>query len=80
MIVQIEIPDEELDKSTLLRLLAEQDTKVLATAYLYAKNFVTYGVNVTEKWDTAVRNSDSLTRAYHDGYRNGYRRAHEDSD
>lgn len=72
MIVQIEIPDSEKDKMTLLGLLAEEDTKVVATAYLYARNLITYGVDVTKEWDTAVRQTDALSKAYHDGYRKGY--------
>lgn len=72
MIVQIEIPDAEKDKETLLRLLAEEDTKVVATAYLYAINLVRCGVDVTKEWDTATKQSYALSKAHHDGYRKGY--------
>jgi hypothetical protein len=81
MQIVIEIPDEEKDKETLLRLLAEEDTKVASIAYLYATNFVTFGVDVTKAWDTATRQSEALTRVYLDGYGKGYRKGiNEDRD
>ena len=73
MQIVIDIPDVEKDKATLLKLLAEENTQVLATAYMYARNFITYGVDVTKEWDTAVRQTEALNIAYLDGYREGYR-------
>ena len=41
---------------------------VIATAYLYAINFILYGEDVTEKWETAIQNSNALEKAYMRGY------------
>ena len=63
-------------RQALLKLLAEEEsTEVLALAYLYAKNFKDYGVDVTKAWDSATVNCSSLERAYHKGYEIGFHEA-----
>ena len=63
-------------KATLLKLLAQEPTEVLSLAFVYAKNFQIYGgVNVSEKWMTAVEQSSNLERAYHKGFEDGYSKA-----
>lgn len=73
-------PEEAENKQRLdiLNKLSVLDIKILQTAYLYAKNYVEFGMNVTEKWVTACQNSESLERAYHKGYRVGYEKAKHD--
>lgn len=55
------------DKERLLALLAEEDEFVLAQAYIYAKNLHTFGINVSEKWETVTQQSEALNRAYLQG-------------
>lgn len=56
------------EKETLLEQLAKENTMVLAQAYVYAKNLSTYGVDVTQKWLTAIENTANLERAYRKGW------------
>lgn len=53
---------KELDsaKQKLLDLLAKEPTMVLSTAYIYAKNYVNYGEDITKAWTTAVQQSSIL--------------------
>jgi hypothetical protein len=62
---KIKINDSE--KERLLELLATKPKEFLALAYLYAENYLKYGEDVTEKWDTATRQSSILATAYHQG-------------
>jgi len=39
----------------LLDKLSEESTMVLETAYVYAKNYVLYGGDITKPWTTAVQ-------------------------
>lgn len=56
-------------KDKILEELTRADTMLLHTAYLYAKNFIQYGVDVTCVWDTATKQSFALEKAYMDGYK-----------
>ena len=62
--MKIDIPDDDKEKINLMMRLAKEDTYVLCQAYLYAVNLARYGVDVTEKWETATQQSASLHRAY----------------
>ena len=62
----------------ILNQLSVLDIKILQIAYLYAKNYVEYGVDVTEKWVTACQNSKDLEKAHYDGYCKGYEKAKQD--
>lgn len=64
-------------KQYVLDQLSAFDIKTLQIAYIYAKNNMDYGVDVTEKWDTVCRNSKNLERAYHKGYYEGYESARQ---
>lgn len=64
-------------KQYVLDQLSAFDIKTLQIAYIYAKNNIDYGVDVTEKWDTVCRNSKNLERAYHKGYYEGYESARQ---
>ena len=59
---------ERFNRQQLLTNLSSMPPMVIATAYLHAINYTNYGVDVTEKWLTAVEQSSSLEKAYHDGY------------
>ena len=60
---------EEYERKMLIESLEKMPARVIATAYLHALNYELYGVDVTDKWDTAVKNTDNLQRAYLDGRR-----------
>lgn len=60
---------EEKQKSEqLIDELSKMSPKVIATAYLHAINYTTYGEDVTEKWLTATQNARALEKAYKEGY------------
>lgn len=49
-------------KQKLLDSLAEEPTMVVSTAYIYAKNFVEYGADVTRAWITAVEQASIIEK------------------
>ena len=70
---------EESSKQ-LLDELSKMPPMVIATAYLHAINYVKYGVDVTEKWLTAVQQTSALEKAYQDGYYDAMQRQSESED
>ena len=58
----------KVSKEELLNLLSQESIMVLSQAYVYVKNLSTYGVDVTQKWLTAVENTANLERAYNKGW------------
>ena len=48
--------------------LSKMPPMVIATAYLHALNYTRYGVDVTEKWLTAIQQANALEKAYAKGY------------
>ena len=56
----------------LLDILSEESTMVLETAYVYAKNYVLYGADITKEWTTATQQAYILEqvrlRAFTDAY------------
>lgn len=60
---------EEYERKMLIESLEKMPARVIATAYLHALNYELYGVDVTDKWDTAVKNTDNLQHAYLKGRR-----------
>ena len=71
--------------SAMLYELSKMEPIVVGTAYLYAKNYVKYGVDVTKAWDTATEQTAALEIAYHKGacdaesyIRYAYRKSDED--
>lgn len=56
----------------LLDKLSEESTMVLETAYVYAKNYVLYGADITKPWTTAVQQAAILeqvrVKAFTDAY------------
>ena len=57
--------------------LAKMPPMVIATAYLYAKNYIEYGEDVTEKWVTATQNASALEKAYQKGYHDAMERVNQ---
>ena len=44
------------------------DERTMAIAFAYAHYYRVYGVDVTEKWNTAIEQSANLEQAYRKGY------------
>jgi hypothetical protein len=61
-------------KQVLLDSLSEEPEMVIATAYLYAKNYVNYGIDVTNAWNTAIQQNAALERANEKGYHDALKR------
>lgn len=59
---------QEYETEQLIEELSKMPPMVIATAYLHAINYTLYGVNVTEKWLTAIENASALEKAYREGY------------
>lgn len=57
----------EIKKKILIDLLKDEPIEVIQLAYLYAKNYSKFGVDVTEDWETATKQADALERAYKRG-------------
>ena len=55
---------EDYEKQMLINELERMPARVIATAHLHALNYELYGVDVTDKWQTAVQNADNLQHAY----------------
>ncbi len=47
-------------KQALLDLLSEESIQVLQVAYIYAKNYVMYGEDITKEWTTAVQQASII--------------------
>lgn len=58
-------------KDILIKSLASESYECLSAAYLYAKHFTKFGVDVTKVWNTATEQSDAMRRAYELGYHEG---------
>lgn len=55
-------------RETIIEELSKQPTMVLATALMYARYMAVHGVSVVEQWETAVQQSDALSKAERYGY------------
>ena len=62
------------DKEKILEAMSQFDKQTLAVAYAYASKLVYYGVDVTEKWETATQQSAYIERAYTEGYAEAMKR------
>ena len=61
----------KINKDAIIEEMKNTDDMALVSAYLYAVNALRYGVDVLEKWDTAVRNHANLEKAHAKGYYEG---------
>ena len=57
-----------MNKEKLFEAMKQFDEQTLAVAFSYAFNLTFYGVDVTEKWNTATEQSINLHAAYIRGY------------
>jgi hypothetical protein len=71
---------QEYQSKYLIDELSKMPPMVIATAYLHAINYTMYGVDVTEKWTTAIQNSYALDEAYKKGYYDALQRKAEKED
>lgn len=70
-VIHVECPLKEVSsgkKQAILDELAKESDMLISTAYLYAKAFVSYGVDVTQAWTTAVQQTANLEQAHKRGY------------
>lgn len=58
-------------KQEIIDLMRNMPLQTLVIAYIYAKNYTEYGVDVTKTWLTVVENSEALKNAYNKGYYDG---------
>lgn len=58
--------DEKKDE--LVRWLMQKDEITLKTAIMYAEHYIQDGINITEKWETAVHQAYAMQRAENRGY------------
>lgn len=56
----------------LLDKLSKESIMVLETAYVYAKNYVLYGADITKAWTTAVQQASILERVKVDAFADAY--------
>ena len=61
----------EKNYAAMVEEMKQFDQQTLNLAYLYARSLITYGVDVTEKWDTAVQQTANLEKAYRKGFYEG---------
>jgi len=66
--MKIVIDISDIEKEPFIRKLAEENTQMLALAYAYVRNLSAYGLDVTEEWDTVVKQASALSRARELGY------------
>lgn len=59
-------------KQKLLDSLAEEPSMVLSTAYVYAKNYVLYGADITKPWATAVQQASVLEQVRVKAFKEAY--------
>lgn len=52
----------------LIDKISKMSPMAVEVAYLYANNYMLYGLDVTDKWVTAVQNASALEKAYAKGY------------
>lgn len=68
---------QEYKTKQLIDELSKMPPMVIATVYIHAINYTLYGVDVTEKWVTAIQNASALEKAYRRGYYDALQRQSE---
>lgn len=53
-----------MEKQGIIDMLSHYDKRILETALAYAINLWDYGIDVTQKWETATENAYALDKAY----------------
>ena len=59
---------EELRKERIITALSKFDEQKLTLALMHAENYLKYGIDITEKIDTATKNAEMIYKAEHQGY------------
>lgn len=59
---------EDYKRKIMMYKLSEMPYEVIATAYLYAVNYIAYGEDVTKEWPTVIQQTQALEKAYQKGY------------
>ena len=68
VVFNVNLDEQYVYKESYIKELAQFDEQTLATALAYARNLKLYGIDVTEKWDTVVEQSEALKNVYNKGY------------
>lgn len=68
---------EVIKRQELLALMKDMPFNTLALAYVYAKNYVEFGEDVTERWLTTTENVAALEKAYKRGYYDALQQSEE---
>ncbi len=63
-----EVKFEDKKKEKLFNLMVDMPIETIQIAFLYAKNYTEYGIDVTKTWNTAIQNASALEQAYKSGY------------
>lgn len=63
---------EDKDKQELLDLLSKEPIIVISTAYVYAKNYIKYGEDITKTWTTAVQQASILEEVRQNTWKEAY--------
>lgn len=61
----------QMSKEDLVEFLMQKDETVIKVAIMYAESNLRYGVDVTEKWETAVQQTFALRKAEERGFIDG---------
>lgn len=73
----VEVNPEQTLKQTLVDYLSKEPNQVIEAAYVYAKNYVMYGIDITKAWKTAAEQTKILREARMDGFYEGYCKGQE---
>lgn len=60
--------EHKTPQNAILDALSQEDDSVLMLAYLYAKNFHLYGLDITKAMETAKEQAEAMSSAYNRGY------------
>lgn len=59
---------EDYKRELLMHKLSEMPDEIIEAAYLWAVNYIAYGLDVTKEWPTVVHQTQALETAYRKGY------------
>ena len=62
---------EDEVKEELLKKLREESASIISLACIYAKKLEETGVDITDRWETAERQTEMLREFFNRGYRKG---------
>ena len=65
---------KDVNKQQLINELIEEPFEVVATAYVYAKSYALYGIDITKALETAVQQTEAFNTVYKKGYYDALKR------